>query len=119
MRPTLAQRSCTARRSRRDAQAAGCLARILPATRQRGGGQVSRLYCLRLQGTIKLGREAEHTARCASEHVSYRPSKQPGLAALERQRDAGVAKAIDGCRTEPDGHCQHGLPSWLLRLGFI
>ena len=32
----------------------------------------------------------------------------------------GSHKAIDGCRgIEPDGHCEHGHPSWLLALGYI
>lgn len=24
-----------------------------------------------------------------------------------------------GCQVEPDGHCEHGAPSWLLILGLI
>lgn len=31
----------------------------------------------------------------------------------------GVAEATDGCEVEPDGRCEHGHPSWLLRLGII
>ena len=31
----------------------------------------------------------------------------------------GVAEAIDGCETEPDGYCPHGTPSWFLVLGMI
>lgn len=30
-----------------------------------------------------------------------------------------VAEATDGCEVEPDGMCEHGHPSWLLRLGLI
>jgi len=30
-----------------------------------------------------------------------------------------VCDATDGCQVEPDGHCEHGHQSWLLRLGFI
>lgn len=30
-----------------------------------------------------------------------------------------VAEATDGCEVEPDGICEHGHPSWLLRLGLI
>ena len=44
---------------------------------------------------------------------------QPGLATLERWVSNGVAKATDGCRIEPDGVCEHGHQSWLLRLGYI
>lgn len=79
----------------------------------------TRLFCTRLGGTIKTEKEADHLARCQSEHSSYRPTKQPSLKTLERWVDDGVAKAIDGCRTEPDGHCQHGLPSWILKLGYM
>lgn len=31
----------------------------------------------------------------------------------------GVAEATDGCQVEPDGHCPHGKPSWLIELGLI
>jgi hypothetical protein len=31
----------------------------------------------------------------------------------------GVVKAQDGCRVEPDGHCEHGSPSWLLVIGIV
>ena len=33
--------------------------------------------------------------------------------------DYGLCEATDGCPVEPDGTCQHGHPSWLLRLGLI
>jgi len=33
--------------------------------------------------------------------------------------DYGLCEATDGCSVEPDGTCQHGHPSWLLRLGLI
>jgi len=28
-------------------------------------------------------------------------------------------EATDGCIVEPDGHCEHGCPSWLLELGYM
>ncbi len=31
----------------------------------------------------------------------------------------GTCAATDGCAVEPDGICQHGHPSWLLKLGLI
>ncbi len=34
------------------------------------------------------------------------------------QNDCGC-EATDGCWVEPDGECEHGHPSWLLRLGYI
>ena len=31
----------------------------------------------------------------------------------------GDCEATDGCRSDPDGYCEHGYPSWLLYLGLI
>ena len=31
----------------------------------------------------------------------------------------GVSEATDGCRVEPDGHCEHGHSSWMLAFGVI
>lgn len=45
--------------------------------------------------------------------------KAPSLRTMERWVAEGVAKATDGCRVEPDGHCPHGKPSWLLVVGVI
>ena len=45
--------------------------------------------------------------------------KSPSLATLERWMDDGIAEATDGCPVEPDGTCEHGYQSWLLRLGLI
>jgi hypothetical protein len=30
-----------------------------------------------------------------------------------------VCEAVDGCTVEPDGHCPHGSPSWLIQLGIM
>ena len=46
-------------------------------------------------------------------------SKPPSIATMERWMMDGVAKATDGCPVEPDGHCPHGKPSWLLKMGVI
>jgi len=43
----------------------------------------------------------------------------PTIRCLERQMDNGVVETPDGCWVEPDGHCQHGFPSWLLLAGLI
>ena len=43
----------------------------------------------------------------------------PCMATMERWVSNGVARALDGCRVEPDGTCEHGKPSWLISLGFI
>jgi hypothetical protein len=36
----------------------------------------------------------------------------------EWMNDCGC-ESLDGCWVEPDGHCEHGLPSWLMALGMI
>ena len=43
---------------------------------------------------------------------------RPSIATMERWLEAGVAKATDGCRVEPDGTCPHGKRSWLVVLGY-
>jgi hypothetical protein len=43
----------------------------------------------------------------------------PDLQTLMEWMDEGVCEATDGCLVEPDGHCSHGHPSWLLELGLI
>ena len=45
--------------------------------------------------------------------------KPPSVATMAKWMNDGVAKAVDGCRVEPDGRCEHGSPSWLLRMGLI
>jgi hypothetical protein len=44
---------------------------------------------------------------------------QPPVEDLMAMDFDGVCEATDGCTVEPDGHCPHGHPSWLLRLGMI
>lgn len=48
-----------------------------------------------------------------------RVTRQPSLHTMMRWMDDGVAKAVDGCKVEPDGCCEHGSESWLLRLGLV
>lgn len=31
--------------------------------------------------------------------------------------DTGRCEALDGCRVDPDGSCEHGFPSWLVYVG--
>jgi hypothetical protein len=45
--------------------------------------------------------------------------KRPSMATLEQYVFDGVARATDGCRVEPDGHCEHGHASWLMVLGYV
>ena len=46
-------------------------------------------------------------------------TKAPSVNTMYRWMDTGKAKAIDGCKVEPDGYCLHGKPSWLIVLGVI
>ena len=46
-------------------------------------------------------------------------TKAPSIKTMERWTSDGVARATDGCRVEPDGICQHGHMSWIMRLGYI
>jgi len=43
----------------------------------------------------------------------------PSPRTLERWVSDSVAKTPCGCKVEPDGKCPHGVPSWLIILGFI
>ena len=47
------------------------------------------------------------------------PVAPPDLETLAAWMWDGMCEATDGCITEPDGHCVHGFPSWLLELGLI
>jgi hypothetical protein len=38
---------------------------------------------------------------------------------IEGLDESGGCEATDGCWVEPDGYCQHGHVSWLLKLGLI
>jgi hypothetical protein len=62
------------------------------------------------------GREAKGWTRIPAPFTVY---GLPGKRALNRWSFDSVAKAVDGCRIEPDGICQHGAPSWLLALNLI
>jgi hypothetical protein len=46
-------------------------------------------------------------------------TRVPSLARLERMANAAAVPATDGCMVEPDGYCEHGHQSWLLRLHYI
>jgi len=43
----------------------------------------------------------------------------PDIAQLEEWMSDGECEATDGCLVEPDGTCEHGHRSWLLRLSMI
>ena len=44
---------------------------------------------------------------------------EPELEELEEWMSESGCEATDGCWVEPDGHCPHGHPSWMLYLGYI
>ncbi len=48
-----------------------------------------------------------------------KPSKPPSIKTMTKWMMSGVAKATDGCKVEPDGTCEHGKPSWLLKFGLV
>ena len=54
-----------------------------------------------------------------SQAPTGRKRRVPSIATLERWQENGGCKATDGCWVEPDGTCEHGAQSWLLRLGYI
>ena len=43
----------------------------------------------------------------------------PSVEQLMAWEAEGFCEATDGCVVEPDGHCPHGCPSWLLEMGLI
>ena len=55
--------------------------------------------------------------KLGEKHQAIKP--RPSVQTMERWVFDGVARATDGCRVEPDGHCPHGHSSWLLVLGLI
>ena len=45
--------------------------------------------------------------------------RRPSIRRMTEWMSEGGAEATDGCWVEPDGHCEHGKPSWLIALGLI
>ena len=43
----------------------------------------------------------------------------PDTETLEEWMSDGGCEATDGCWVEPDGYCEHGCDSWLVKLGLI
>jgi len=87
-------------------------------------------------GEIEAIREFEHIGACESQkrrdeweaqtgnpnfQAQLPPTvPQPSLEQLmEWESQDGSCEATDGCWVEPDGHCEHGYPSWLRYLGYI
>lgn len=63
---------------------------------------------------------AEEQATSISSRWPEPTVEKPEFETLEQWMwEDGCCEATDGCMIEPDGVCQHGHPSWLLKLGFI
>jgi len=67
---------------------------------------------IEVAGWLKHGR---------SDRLEPDPPEAPDLETLMRWEAEGGCEAAcsHGCWVEPDGHCPHGQPSWLLELGLI
>jgi hypothetical protein len=64
--------------------------------------------------------ERERGARARKGAAGRRRRPHPSQRTLERWvHEGGGVYAVDGCWVEPDGVCEHGSESWLLRLGLI
>lgn len=44
---------------------------------------------------------------------------EPSDEQIEAWMFDSICEATDGCTIEPDGICEHGHPSWLLRKGLV
>jgi hypothetical protein len=51
--------------------------------------------------------------------IEIERTNQPTPETIEEWLAQGGAEAVDECWVEPDGHCEQGEPSWLLRLDLI
>lgn len=66
--------------------------------------------------TLALVHGAERTYRVKYQNLGL---KVPSENTLMRWSDDGIAKSVNGKKTEPDGIDADGFPSWLLALGLI
>ena len=63
---------------------------------------------------------AEQPVRQIGRTIQPAPTtEEPDLETIEEWDGDGGAEATDGCWVEQDGVCEHGHPSWLIRLGMI
>lgn len=72
-------------------------------------------------GQVRKLKEGINIKDYLTKHPDAIPvGKPPSVATLEKwENERGGCKALDGCWVEPDGRCPHGLPSWMLALGYI
>ena len=53
------------------------------------------------------------------EDAAHEYGGEPDIGQLQEWEHDGGCEALDGCWVEPDGHCKHGYPSWLIYMGMI
>ena len=53
------------------------------------------------------------------EDAAHEYGGEPDVDQLQEWENDGGCEALDGCWVEPDGHCSHGYPSWLIYMGLI
>jgi hypothetical protein len=86
---------------------------------EREDTKMARAYFYR-GGQVRRLKEGTDIAEYRDRHPdAIRCCKPPCISTLERWEEDGIGHAIDGCRVEPDGDCEHGLPSWLKVMAFI
>jgi len=82
-----------------------------------------KIYVYSVERGVRTLKEGITLEKYRDSHIFSVPpvkcKKPPSMKTLEKWSMDGVAKALDGCKVEPDGYCSHGLPSWLLALGYI
>lgn len=66
--------------------------------------------------------EIEELAEAETEHdysAFNERTPQPDIQTLEEWAESGKAETLCGCIVELDGYCEHGQPSWMIKLGYI
>jgi hypothetical protein len=59
------------------------------------------------------------TSRFDSVKAPKPTEEAPSMDEIQDMVFDGDCTATDGCRCDPDGHCEHGHESWLLHFGLI
>ena len=76
-------------------------------------------YVYRANRIRKLKEEVNIEEYFQAHPDAYKICKPPSATTLEKWDNDGYCKALDGCRVEPDGTCEHNKPSWLMAMGWI
>lgn len=80
---------------------------------------MAEVYVYRANRVRKLREGVSFEAYKAKYPEAVKITAPPSPKTMERWMDEGVAKALDGCRVEPDGRCPHGMPSWIMEVGMV